>query len=67
MSLTTPSAKAQRAQENKAYVRRLLWKHQPAFAAALEAAEGDLQSGCLATKQAWCRRLLSRPVDRGIG
>jgi hypothetical protein len=39
MTLTMSLTKAQRAQENKAYVRRLLWRRQPAFAAALAAAE----------------------------
>jgi hypothetical protein len=42
MTLTTSRAKAQRARENGAYVRVLLWKRQPAFAAALAAAEQDL-------------------------
>jgi hypothetical protein len=37
MSLT----QAQRAQENRAYVRLLLSRRQPAFAAALAAAERD--------------------------
>jgi hypothetical protein len=31
--------RAQQADENRAYVRALLWKHQPEFAAALAAAE----------------------------
>jgi hypothetical protein len=34
----SPPTKARRAQENRAYVRRLLWQRRPAFAAALEAA-----------------------------
>lgn len=38
MTLTTSRAKAQRARENRAHVRVLLWKRQPAFAAALAAA-----------------------------
>ena len=42
MTLTTSRAKAQRALENRAHVRVLLWKRQPAFAAALAAAEQDL-------------------------
>jgi hypothetical protein len=42
MTLTTSRAKAQRARENRAHVRVLLWKRQPAFAAALAAAEQDL-------------------------
>jgi hypothetical protein len=33
------SRKAQQARENRAYVRMLLWQRQPAFAAALSAAE----------------------------
>lgn len=35
---TTSLSKGQRAQQNRAYVRRLLWQRQPAFAAALAAA-----------------------------
>jgi hypothetical protein len=31
--------RAERAEENRAYVRKLLWQRQPAFAAALAAAE----------------------------
>jgi len=50
MTLTTSRAKAQQARENRAHVRVLLWKRQPAFAAALAAAlaaaEQDLS--CLA-------------------
>ena len=42
MTLTTSRAKAQRARENRAHVRVLLWKRQPAFAAALAAAEQNL-------------------------
>jgi hypothetical protein len=42
MTLTTSSTNPQRAQENSAYVRRLLSKRQPTFAAALAAAERDL-------------------------
>ena len=33
------SQKAQQARENRAYVRMLLWRRQPAFAAALSSAE----------------------------
>jgi hypothetical protein len=45
--LTTSLTKAQRAQENGAYVRRLLSTRQPAFAAALAAVERDLsRSAC---------------------
>jgi len=36
--------KAQQADANRAYVRALLWKRQPAFAAALAAAEHSLAS-----------------------
>ena len=32
-------AQRERAEENRAYVRRLLWERQPEFAAALAAAE----------------------------
>jgi hypothetical protein len=39
MTLTTSLTKAQRADENRAYVRELLWQRQPEFAAALAAAE----------------------------
>jgi hypothetical protein len=41
-TFTTSLTKAQRAQENRAYVRRLLSRRQPAFAAALAAAERDI-------------------------
>jgi hypothetical protein len=34
--------KAQRAEENRAYVRTLLWQRQPGFAAALASAEQHL-------------------------
>lgn len=34
------------ARENRAYVRRLLWARQPDFAAALERAVRDLNTGC---------------------
>lgn len=39
MTLTTSWATARRAHENRAYVRELLRKREPAFAAALAAAE----------------------------
>ena len=32
---------SQRAHENRTYVRELLWKREPAFAAVLAAAEQD--------------------------
>ena len=34
-----PVAQRERAEENRAYVRRLLWERQPEFAAVLAAAE----------------------------
>ena len=42
MTLTTSLTTVQRAQENRTYVRRLMAKRQPAFAAGLAAAERDL-------------------------
>jgi hypothetical protein len=42
MTLTTSRAKARRAHENSAFVRELLWKREPVFAAALAAAEQSL-------------------------
>jgi hypothetical protein len=51
MTLTTSPTKAQRARENRAFVRRLLLKRQPAFAAALAAAERDLSSAACQCKQ----------------
>jgi hypothetical protein len=41
MMLTKSLAKTQRAQENRAWVRRLLSTRQPTFAAALAAVERD--------------------------
>lgn len=41
MSHITSWTKARRAQENRAYVRGLLRQREPAFAAALAAAERD--------------------------
>ena len=39
--------RAERAEENRAYVRKLLWQRQPAFAAALAAAERSVScSAC---------------------
>jgi hypothetical protein len=35
----TSLVRAERAEENRAYVRMLLWQRQPAFATALAAAE----------------------------
>jgi hypothetical protein len=51
MTLAALSTKEQRARENRAYVRRLLLKRQPAFAAALAAAERDLCSPACQCKQ----------------
>jgi hypothetical protein len=55
MTLTTSRAKAQRAQENRAHVRVLLWKRQPAFAAALATAlataEQDLSCPACSCRQ----------------
>jgi hypothetical protein len=34
-----PVAQSERAEENRAYVRRLLWEREPEFAAALASAE----------------------------
>jgi hypothetical protein len=54
MTLTTAATKARRAEENRAYVRGLLLKRQPAFAAALSAAlaaaERDLSCPAYAGK-----------------
>jgi hypothetical protein len=36
MTLTTSSAKARRGHENRAYVRELLWKREPARATQLQ-------------------------------
>ena len=41
MTLMTSWAKARRARENRAYVRELLWKREPALAAELATAEQD--------------------------
>jgi hypothetical protein len=35
----SPIAQSERAEENSAYVRRLLWERQPGFAAALASVE----------------------------
>ena len=43
----TRDAAPARAEQNRAYVRMLLWQRQPAFAAALAAAERDVScSAC---------------------
>lgn len=49
--LAARMVKTQRAEENRAYVRMLLWQRQPAFAAALASAEQYLS--CAACP---CRR-----------
>ena len=41
MTLMTSWTKARRAHENRAYVRELLWKREPAFASELATAEQD--------------------------
>jgi hypothetical protein len=41
MTLTTSWATARRARENRAYIRELLRNREPAFAAALAAAEQE--------------------------
>ena len=52
MTLMTSCTKAQRAHENRAYVRELLWKREPAFAAELATAEQDFP--CPACPCRWC-------------
>ena len=52
------SVTAQRAEENRAYLRMLLWERQPAFAAALASAEQYLS--CLACQG----RRLNQDDDR---
>jgi hypothetical protein len=41
MTLMTSCAKARRAHENRAFVRELSWKREPALAAELATAEQD--------------------------
>src|SRR5690348_15048763 len=61
MTLMTSRAKAQRARENRAHVRVLLWKRQPAFAAALAAAEQDLSGAvCLCGQREMITHRLSK-------
>lgn len=63
MTLTTSRAKAQRAQENRAHVRVLLWRRQPAFAAALAAAEQDLScAACLCRQREMIAHRLSKAL-----
>ena len=76
MTLTTSRAKAQRAREYRAYVRVLLWKRHPAFAAALAdalaAAERDLpcpacpcrQQEMIAHRQSKAPAIGSKPGQR---
>ena len=52
MTLMTSCTKTQRARENRAYVRELLWKREPAFAAELATAEQDFP--CPACPCRWC-------------
>jgi hypothetical protein len=54
---STSLTKAQRAQENRAYIRELLWKRQPVFAAALAAAEQDFSCSACPCKQ---REMIAR-------
>ena len=60
MTLPTSWAKARRAHENRAYVRELLWKREPAFAAELATAEQDFP--CPACP---CRRCSCSTARRG--
>jgi hypothetical protein len=52
MTLMTSCTKTQRAYENRAYARELLWKREPAFAAELATAEQDFP--CPACPSRWC-------------
>jgi len=63
MTLTTSRAKAQRAQENRAHVRVLLWKRQPAFAAALAAAEQDLSCAACPCRQ---REMIAHRLSKAL-
>ena len=54
-----PVPKAQRAEENRAYVRKLLRERQPAFAAALAAAEEALPCPGCPCRQ---REMLAHPL-----
>ncbi|HEX6527596.1 MAG TPA: DUF5999 family protein [Streptosporangiaceae bacterium] len=67
MTLTTPWAKARRAHENRAYVRELLRKREPAFAAALAAAGRDFPClACPCRQQGTAVRRL-RTAARALG
>jgi hypothetical protein len=46
-----PVALSERAEENRAYVRRLLWEREPEFAAALAAVEHSFS--CPACVSGW--------------
>jgi hypothetical protein len=67
MTLTTSPAKAQRAREYRAYVRVLLWKRQPAFAAALAdalaAAEQDLPCPACPCRQ---REMIAHRLSKAL-
>ena len=67
MTLTTSRAKAQRARENRAHVRVLLWKRQPAFAAALAAAlaaaEQDLSCAACPCRQ---REMIAHRLSKAL-
>jgi hypothetical protein len=52
-------SQSQRARENRAYVRELLWKREPAFAAVLAAAEQDFF--CLACPHRQPETVMHRP------
>lgn len=62
MTLMTSRAKAQRAEENRTHVRVLLWKRQPAFAAALAAAEQDLPYPACPCRQ---REMIAHRLSKG--
>jgi hypothetical protein len=63
MTFTTSWAKARRARENRAYVRELLWKRAPAFAAVMAAAEQDFpRPSCPCRQQEPAAHQLSTPT-----
>ena len=63
MTLMTSRAKARRAPENRACVRELLWKREPAFAAELATAEQCFPCPAL-SRGTPCR--LSSPARQAI-
>jgi len=65
MTLITPWTKARRAQENRVYVRELLWKRESAFAAELATAEQDFPC-CLPMRATGDSRAPRRP-DCALG